>query len=408
MNVVLVILLIVSICFLFYIVIPAVGAYFARERWRRFREKLVQVSFYPIIDYSDLNREAGIPGNFRFFGNLEAIQGENRIWLTSGTTTIAADLQNVSIYLIPSQTPLEQSPQKTSMQFEEVIPYQEPASIKWKRIFSLPEGTKIFIGGSLVIETVGGVFKSTQTEPLLVVIYDGEKKDILKRAIWCGRQKNEYWNQFTLVSLITGFFSLLIFAYILLQSPAMRIPALISLTLSLLPIAIFLPPGLPLFFAYRFLWKKARLLRAERDLLKLPLRYFNDGSSTCGDGKKITMLPDNKQYIMVKNSQMSSASFLPVQGNAKIRICSLASVKSLKSQEYYLFGEYHSSADEEYISEPEDPMAELIQIPGNPEKLATACNRKAQLYTFFSGFFILADLLVSFFLLFVILQFVFR
>ncbi|MBN1699219.1 MAG: hypothetical protein JW881_16990 [Spirochaetales bacterium] len=422
MNVVFVILSILSICFLFYFVIPAVGAYFARERWRRFREKLIQVSLYPVLDYADLNTKGdGLCGNFRFFGNLEAIQGEDRIWLSNGTMTIAVDLQDVSIYLIPSYAPLNSLQQKPISQFEDVLPYQETSSIKWKRIFSLPEGTQLFVGGALVVENGRGVFTSTQKEPLLVAIYEGEKKEILKRAIWCGRQKNEYWNQFTLVSLVTGFFSLLVFAYILLQSPGMRIPAFLSLNLSLLPLAIFLPPGLPLFFAYRFLWKKARYLRAERDLLQLPLRYFRDhrfppdngapGNTVPCKGKEITMLPDKHCYIMIRNNAMNSASFLPVQGNVKIRKSSLSSETSLGNQEYFLFGEYHAAHgpdDTEYITEPQDPMAELIQIPGNPEELAARCDGKARLYTFFSGFFILVDLLLNCFLLFLLLQHVLR
>ena len=46
------------------------------------------------------------------------------------------------------------------------------------------------------------------------------------------------------------------------------------LSLAAAPVAPFLPPGVALYYLYRYFWKMARRLRAERDLLRLPLRYF--------------------------------------------------------------------------------------------------------------------------------------
>jgi hypothetical protein len=404
------ILLILFIALFFYIFIPAIGAFIARDKWRRFRKRLVALSFYPLIDYADLTKqEEGIHGNFRFFGNLEAIQGENRIWLTNGTMSLAVDLQDVSLYLIPSRAPYEGYSENNSYEYDKVLPSQEPVSVKWKQIFSLPEGTNIFVAGSL--HTVNGsiIFKSSPGEPLLVVIYDGVKKELLKRSIWYGRQKNEYWNQFTLTSLITGFFILLFCTYIFLKISSMRIPAFISLSLSLLPVTLLLPPGVPLFFIYRFLWKRARILRAERDLLNLPLRYF-PGKAIVDADKPIvySQLPDKSTYVMIKSTPSSSASYIPVQGSVRIRGSSLVPGHTIRENNCFLFGQYIKEEDGEYITEPSDPMAELIQIPGNPKTLARECIRKAKVNTFFAAFCIISEIVLNLFLLLFILQYLIR
>lgn len=404
------IIIILFIAFFFYIIIPAIGALIVRDKWRRFRKRLVEISLFPLIDYSDLTTwKEGILGNFRFFGNLEAIQGDDRIWLNNGTMSIAVDLHDVSIYLIPAQTPYTGYPDNNLYEFDKALPSREPVSVKWKQIFSLPEGTNIFVAGSLYMEKGSTIFRSSSGGSLLVVIYDGVKKELLKRSIWYGRQKNEYWNQFTLTSLITGFFILLFCTYIFLMVSSMRIPALISLSFSLLPVTLLLPPGVPLFFIYRFLWKKARLLRAERDLLLLPLRYFPRNSVFRTDTAKIiTELPDQSAYIMIKNTPSSSASFIPVEGSVKIRASSITPKQESRQDSCFLFGKYLKREDGEYITEPIDPMAELIQIPGNPRLLARECNRRAKLYAFFSGFCILFEILLNLFLLLLILQYFIR
>ena len=151
---------ILFIAILFYIFIPAVGAFIARDRWRKFRKRLVKISLYPLIDYSDLTTwKEGMLGNYRFFGNLEAIQGENRIWLTNESMSIGVDLQQVSLYLIPSQARYPGYIKNNPEEFDEALPYQEPVSMKWKHIFSLPEGTNIFVAGNLFMEKGGTIFR---------------------------------------------------------------------------------------------------------------------------------------------------------------------------------------------------------------------------------------------------------
>ena len=89
-----------------------------------------------------------------------------------------------------------------------------------------------------------------------------------------GRQRNEFMNSVTLPSVAIGALLLVLLAFSLLAVPEFRLIALVALTAGLAPISPFLPPGFPLYFGYRSYWKKARLMRAQRDVIRLPLRYF--------------------------------------------------------------------------------------------------------------------------------------
>src|SRR5208337_3508208 len=80
-----------------------------------------------------------------------------------------------------------------------------------------------------------------------------------------------------------------------------RTVALLSLTAGLAPLAPFLPPGFPLYFAYRSSWKKARIFRVQRDVAALPLRYFPP-SAGGARSRRATLLPDMEPYIMVRGA----------------------------------------------------------------------------------------------------------
>ena len=281
-------ILVISIAVLFYAVVPAFGAFLARGQWRRFRATVTAVSHYPTATPGVVGREHAAPaGYYRFFGTLEAIQGDDRIWLTNGRFSVAADLRNVRVYLIPE-----------AEAGEPVAPAL--GSVPWSRIFSLPEGTPVFVGGALFSEEGRGVFRDSGRTRLLVVIHDCPKESVVLRAISGGRQRNEYMNSFTLPSVAIGSLSLVLLAFTLLGIPE-RIAALFALTAGLAPLAPFLPPGFPLYFAYRSFWKKARLLRVQRDVVRLPLRYF-PASQGGARSRRATLLPDMEPYVMIRGT----------------------------------------------------------------------------------------------------------
>ncbi|MEJ2662788.1 MAG: hypothetical protein P8107_01910 [Spirochaetia bacterium] len=394
------------IAFVFYGIIPGVGAFLIRAQWFGFRKRLTSASLLPIADNSALNTKKGrYVGKFRLFGTLEAIQGNNLVWIASQDFSVAADLTKTSIYMLSSY-PYE-LPQEGKDQSEFNFPDEQPSYIPWEKIFSLPSGIQVFISGPLFMEDGRLHFKNQPNDPLLVVIYDGNKELLLERSIWSARQKNEYLNQFTPISLVCGSLSLLLIAFLLsrlidFSLPALHyaslsfsIPTLLALTLSLFPILYLLPPGVFLYFLYRHFWKRARYLRAERDLLKLPLRYINE-KNALEKSEYINSLPDGEKYLMIRKTKPPNQTDPLFRAHIPKRSCSLK--KEVDKESYFYF--FGSPDILSALKKPSDPMGELISIPGNPYTLAKACQKKAIKVGLLSAFFIFSGLLLNLILLF--------
>lgn len=392
------IILVISVAFLFFGLIPGIGAFFVRSRWRLFRRRIAESSLYPFLDYSDLSRKGDLLGRYRLFGHLEAIQGDNSIWINNGRFTVEADLSQARLYFLPSFSsgtrtlPVER--------LQEEVPDEQPALVSWNQIFSLPAGTQLFIAGQLFSEEDRGVFRSTGKDPLLVVLYDGERNTIVQRAVWGGRQRNEYWNQFTLASLLTGSFCMVLLAYIFLRSTPSSLPAIFALSLAFFPISGVLPPGFVLYYLYRFFWKRARMLRAERDLLRLPLRYFPDSTRLTLGSR--TVLPTGETYLCSRDAG------LMIDGELTIRSASLPAVREGKNEEVILFGTYSETNGKGRMQTPGDPMAELVLVMGDPAVLAQSCNRRARMFAVLSAVSVFSALALNCFLLLMIWHFIIR
>lgn len=359
---------------LFYIVIPGIGAFLVRHRWRVFRRRIVESSLFPFAGYSQMRRlgtepQTGYQGCFRFIGTLEAIQGDDIIWLRRGNISIAAEMNRASLYMLPAYSAYEEEGRLEEN--EEALTDEIPRQLSWDRIFSLPEGTQVFISGPFYTEKGHGVFRSTDERTLTVMLFDGRDDTIIRRAIWGGRQRNEYWNLFTPGSLAAGAFALIVISYFLLRSPLLRGSALLSLSFSLIPVAPILPPGVLLYFLYRNLWKRARFLRAERDLLKLPLRYFGEDRD-----RTEVRLAGGELYARRNLAQEAAERF--VDERVKVRT-TMVSGKAIRAGTYAAFGTLRPTEEGEFIRKPEDPMAELLLIPGDPETLSLQCDRRARL-----------------------------
>ncbi len=380
------VLLTLAVAFLFFMLIPGLGAFSVRAKWRRFRAQMTAASTYAIMDYSVLSSE-NEGSAFRFFGTLEAIQDTNRIWMRSGDVSAAADLEDVPVYILPSMSSGET--------LSDVLTDDEPQSIPWKQISSLPAGVKLFVAGIARLEDGLALFRSHPRVPLLVVIFDGARETILRRAVRSGRQRNEYWNQFTLVSLITGSFSLSLLTYLFLANPVTRIPALIALSLSVAPLAVLLPPGAVFLYLYKSFWTRARSLRAQRDLQRLPLRYFEANFVNDPEGQAVSVLPNGERYVMISGDpDVLKSRIIP---NDRDALLPEHLTISPSTREAYLFGS--SLGDSSAIALPTDPMADLIIIQGNPEENALRCSKKAMLFTLLSGAFLSMDLFPNLILL---------
>ena len=345
---------------LFFALIPGAGAFGVRWQWRLFRRRMREASLAPFLRYSDLAGAEGRRGDFRVFGELEAIQGRDRIWINTGEFTVEADLEGVRLYLLPSLSAGGGLP--------EPLPDEEPAVAPWNRVFSLPSGLRLFVGGSLFLEEGRGVFRSSPRVPLLVVCYDGERESILKRAIWGGRKRNEYWNPFTLPSLLTGFLCLALLAYLSLRSSQAGLPGLAVLSLAAAPVAPFLPPGVALYYLYRYFWKMARRLRAERDLLRLPLRYFPEAGA---GGERTALLPTGERYLMCREGALARGGGA---GNAGAAPGTRTPGKAGFS------GRWRSARGGARCGVRRTPWPSCCASPGTPAALAALCERTARWY----------------------------
>lgn len=380
--------LIVLLGALFYAVVPGLGAFWFRHKWRVFRSTLIKSVASPLLDYKGLRRVSAEGSLFRFFGALQALEGSDSIWLSDGVISVRVDLTGVPIYILPSAPDLKHPIGETG------YPEEIPARTSWKEIFSLPEGTKMFLFGKVVNDNGKILFKGTADEQLFAVMYDCSNRAFFSQAIWTGRQRNEYWNPATPGSLTVGSFLLFVYFYILLQQPYMSFPAGAALLFSLVPILLFSPPGLFFYYVYRNLWKRARIFRAERDLLKLPLSYFPEGCSSTGYCKK--KLPDGSIYVMEEKSPCSYPE------GVVVRSTSLTNGPE-DGSECYVFS----------LKTPEkegkgDPMAENVAVSGNPLYLSRKSEVKAVRLEILSLLAVCADLLLNGVLLFFAINYLIR
>src|SRR5208283_3217006 len=295
----------------------------------------------------------------------------------------------------------------------------ELRSMPWSRIFSLPEGTPVFVAGPLFTEEGRGVFRDHGRDRLLVVIHDCPRESIVLRAISSGRQRNEFMNSFTLPSVAIGALLLVLLAFSLLAVPDLRVIALVALTAGLAPISPFLPPGFPLYFAYRSSWKKARLMRAQRDVVRLPLRYF-PASADGHRGKRATLLPDMEPYLMVRgmmdgvHADVIVSEGTPITLPPGIRRLEVDLPSRRRSpagsapQECVAFAAYREIGDGIELLKPEDPMAEQVLMPGDPESISRASERTARWYEIVSALLITLNIIVNVPIVFLLLSLLIR
>jgi len=250
---------------LFYVAIPGIGAFAVRKQWRVFRQRVLTRAGLPVLSYRDVreHEDSGslVIGSYRFFGALEAIEDDNIIWLRNGSLSVAVEMGDFRVYMLPTED--------FGVTVDEAggqLPDRTPSVLRWQRMTSLTEGSKIFVAGTVVRKAGRAVFLAAMSDPLLVVMYDGPDETVVRRAIWCGRQRNEYWNQLTPLSLAGGILTLTIFAYLAIRPPLDFVSAVLASIGALLPVLPLAPPGVALFFLYRHLWKEGRYLRARRDL----------------------------------------------------------------------------------------------------------------------------------------------
>jgi hypothetical protein len=385
-------LLIAGISAFGYLILPLAGAFRVRRQWRIFRQAIYRSMELPILRYRTVRSAPEGSGSFRFFGRIEASQGEDRLWLSDGSLSLQVDLKGVEIFTLPGFDAYDEEGRVEDN--ERAFADAAPSHVPSRRIAAFPQGTEIMVAGELVMERSRPVFHARSGTDLLVLVYDGDPSTILRRSIWSGRQRNEYWNQLTPLSLTLASFSLFILAYVFLRSPELLPYAHIALTFSLLPLAPLLPPGVLLFTLYRRTWRAGRYLRAERDLLSLPTRRFSESIPLC-DGSSVR-LPGGGIYRVRTYTDREEA--LEACREGKIRTSRALIDGRSGGRTFYAF-----CCTDEPRKGMTDPFAEAVLIPGEPRTLSAACSRGARIREFTAALFFLLAMISNTLIIFALL-----
>lgn len=321
----------------FYLLIPILGAFRLRSRWRRFRESVARLSRAPLLRYGDVAAAAreGRPtvGSFRLHGTIEAIEGEHRLWVRGRSVSALLDLSRAPLYVAAPGAAEAGSIER----------------IRWSSVSSLVEGTSILVAGLLAIEDGRPVFVDAPDEGLVAVCHDGDERNLISKLIAGGRAPNEYWSYPTIISLALGVAS--ISGILLLPSSAMfsTLRALIFLA-GAMPIMPLPPPGLALFFAYRRFWRLALSSRTSRDLLRLALRR---------EGERRDLPPGERAPEGATRLDLPEGMRGDGGGKRSLTLFSPA--------------------------DPGDPAAETYVVEGDPEILARRAELRAALYAVAAG-----------------------
>jgi hypothetical protein len=356
-----------------YALIPVAGAFMNRHRWRVFRQCFNGLRLKPFLDYTAYRWGKG--GLYRFIGGFESITDGHTLWIRNDELTIPVSLAGAHTYVLPMQETDEPSgifdPGK-----------ETPARINWDQVATLAEGAKIFVGGPLLSRENRLTFVSDKDNPLLVIFYDGPDRSLTARTIRAGRGGNEYWNFITPYALILGAFSQILIALNFLHRPSYRLTVLVAFITVFVPLFPMIPPGFGLTLLYKRLWWQARVFRAYRDLVRLPLKYLPLGR-----------LPDGERYKAEYCKNLSGQVKAAVENQTLPLI--IPEQAGNKRHGWYIFGavpEGEGGGLRGIPGEPRDVFATYGVIPGNPEKLARNFTFRAYTLEIISWILLLAGI----------------
>ncbi|HUX42983.1 MAG TPA: hypothetical protein VMV83_17620 [Rectinemataceae bacterium] len=353
-----------AVATLFYILLPVIGGYIARNQWRRFRERLLDLALSPRLhlgSWAAACESGQLQGHYRFHGEIEAVEGEDKIWLHGRDLTAVVDLSSTWFHILPDEGRGEALEGR----------YALVERMRWQRVRVFPESSRVFVGGRVRVEDGIPVFFNDAREPLIVVSYEGNEANLLSRLIAGGRVQNEYWNPLSRASLAFGMGTLGIF-FAFVGSHLLPTILFLSLLVSLAPVLSLLPPGLLFFFLYRRFWRKALDERVLRDLCRLPLRFSRaaDGSPApqAGDAP----LPEGGFYRVRRGDIPAGdiATFVPWAGDK---------------------GPWTIFTPEST----DDPEIRRIAVAGDPIALARRSERRALTATLLSGVFLVAAFMIN-------------
>lgn len=245
----------------FYLVLPVCGGVVSRTRWKAFRTRIMAARDLPLLGFRS---ESDPELEFRFFGEVDAIGGHNELWLRNEELSCVVDARSAFVYILSgSGGGSGTDPAETEGRLGD---WDRLERVRWANLSSIPPVARAYVLGQARLDGGRMVFGAETGRPVLLIIHDGRDEDVELRAIWSGRQKNEYWNPLTQISLVTG---LVVMSGIVSRVLSARtLPSITAITMAagFSPLLPLLPPGVLGFILYRRAWEHARFCRSRRDL----------------------------------------------------------------------------------------------------------------------------------------------
>lgn len=372
-----------------YGLVPIAGALVSGFAWRRFRAHFNKLRLVPLLDYTHyvscgrapqspppqgspgtrtLRGRKNSPGKgpagelFRLTGSFESITDGHTLWVRSPDLTIPVVLTGAQVYMLPT----EDRDVREGLDLTE----EAPQRLRRDQVATLTGEVRVFVGGALSPQDGRWIFVATPETPLQVIFYTGDERSMATRVIRAGRHRNEYWNGVTPYALVLGALCLIAMAVTFLPRPAFRLTAITAFCAAFVPLYTLAPPGLLLTIVYRRFWQEARVYRSFRDLVRLPLIYSSG------------RLPNGEVYGSRPYRDVPEGIPLLAPG-----------IKKSRKDLWHVFGVLDpKNAAMPVPREPGDSFAPFGAIPGDPEKLARKCTRRASVLEVFSWLLLLAGI----------------
>jgi len=362
----------------FYGILPIAGAFYSRNKWRKFRNRFDELRLAPLLDYRRYRQLEGEGGVFRFTGGIESITDGQTLWVKGEDLTIPVSLEKTTCFLLPI---IEGSS----------LP-EAPEQIRWNRVSTLTEGAKVFIGGQIMTQSGRLSFCSTKENPLLVLFYNCPDTELTGGVIRAARTRNDYWNSFTPISIVIGALALVYIAASFLGRPAFSLTVISALIAIFVPVLPVIPPGILFMVLYRRLTWHARNLRAYWDLSNLPLRYLLPEYPQ----RQSADLCTGEKYGYVKLDSLPAQDAVPWLIPEK--------QKPDKKSKLYFFGVLGAGEEFSMPQRSKDPFVTFGILPADPAYLARRYAIKAYTLEAVAWFILLLGIVINVVFVFFILE----
>ena len=114
-------------------------------------------------------------------------------------------------------------------------------------------------------------------------------------------------------------------------------------------------------------------MRAQRDIVRLPLRYF-PSPEDARKSRRAALLPDREPYIMLRGTPAADDENVVVCDGARVLLppgirrvavdLPSRAGSTTRAAECVVFASYSESPGGVLLRKPEDPMAEQVLLPG--------------------------------------------